>query len=91
MRKQLPPIPTQWVISSGRPRSDIEGLWLRPMSGWPPGFYEGPPLLWTRLVVVSELPAGRDTLLLRLLGANRVLKQAIAELKALQCTASAGT
>src|SRR5262249_36310691 len=46
--------------------------------------YEGPPLLWTRLVVVSELPVERETLLLRLLGADRVLKQAIAELKALQ-------
>ena len=28
---------------------------------------EGPPLLWTRLVVVSELPIEPDTLLLRLL------------------------
>jgi len=57
------------------------------MSGWPPGIYEGPPLLWTRLVVVSELPVVRDTLLLRLLGAGRVLKQAIAELKALPAEA----
>ena len=48
-----------------------------------PGFYEGPPLLWTRLVVVNELPVARDTLLLRLLGAGAVLRQAIAELKEL--------
>jgi hypothetical protein len=41
-------------------------------------------LLWTRLVVVSELPVVRDTLLLRLLGAGQVLQQAIAELKALR-------
>jgi len=41
-------------------------------------------LLWTRLVVVSELPVTPDTLLLRLLGAGQVLKQAIAELKALR-------
>ena len=41
-------------------------------------------MLWTRLVVVSELPVARDTLLLRLLGAGQVLKQAIAELKELQ-------
>jgi len=54
------------------------------MNGWPAGIYAGPPLLWTRLVVVSELPVARDTLLLRLLGAGRVLKQAIAELKALE-------
>ena len=36
------------------------------------------------LVVVSELPVGPDTLLLRLLGAGQVLQQAIAELKALR-------
>jgi hypothetical protein len=87
LRKPPPPTPTQWVISSGRPESGIEGLWLRPLKGWPSGFYEGPPLLWTRLVVVSELPITRDTLFLRLLGANRVLKQAIAELKALPADA----
>jgi hypothetical protein len=87
LRKVPPPIPTQWVISSGRPERGIEGLWLRPMAGWPSGIYEGPPLLWTRLVVVSELPVTRDTLLLRLLGAGRVLNQAIAELKALQAEA----
>jgi len=83
-RKVPPPVPTQWVISSGRPGRGIKGLWLRRMKGWPSGFYEGPPLLWTRLVVVSELPVTRDTLLLRLLGAKRVLKQAIAEVKALE-------
>jgi len=84
LREPPPAIPTQWVISSGRPERGIEGLWLRPMNGWPAGIYAGPPLLWTRLVVVSELPVARDTLLLRLLGAGRVLKQAIAELKALE-------
>jgi hypothetical protein len=61
LRKPPLPIPTQWVISSGRPKGGIEGLRLHRLEGWPPGIYEGPPLLWTRLVVVSELP---DTLLL---------------------------
>jgi hypothetical protein len=83
LRKAPPPVPIQWVISSGRPDTGIEGLWLRPMHDWPAGIYEGPPLLWTRLVVVSELPVTRHTLLLRLLGAGQVLKQAISELKAL--------
>src|SRR3954463_6563620 len=41
LRKAPPPVPTQWVISSGRPGGGIEGLWLRPMSSWPPGIYEG--------------------------------------------------
>jgi hypothetical protein len=62
-------------------------LWLRPVASWPPGIYEGPPLLWTRLVVVNELPVARDTLLVRLLGAGAVLKQAITELKELQAEA----
>jgi hypothetical protein len=84
LRKPPPPPPTQWVISSGHPKGGIEGLRLHRLEGWPPGIYEGPPLLWTRLVVVSELPVSPDTLLLRLLGAGQVLKQAIAELKALQ-------
>jgi hypothetical protein len=72
------------VISSGRPKGGIEGLRLHRLESWPPGIYEGPPLLWTRLVVVSELPVTPDTLLLRLLGAGQVLKQAIAEIKALR-------
>lgn len=87
LRNEPPPVPTQWVISAGRPASGIEGLWLRAMPDWPCGLYAGPPLLWTRLVVVSELPVVRDTLLLRLLGAGQVLKHAIAELKALQAEA----
>ena len=57
---------------------------LHRLEGWPPGIYEGPSLLWTGLVVVSELPITPDTLLLRLLGAGLVLKQAIAEIKALR-------
>jgi post-segregation antitoxin (ccd killing protein) len=72
------------VISSGRPKGGIEGLRFHRLEDWPPGIYEGPPLLWTRLVVMSELPVTPDTLLLRLLGAGQVLQQAIAELKALR-------
>jgi hypothetical protein len=86
-RKTPLPIATQWVISSGRPDGAIEGLGFRPMTRWPSGFYEGPPLLWTRLVVVNELPMARDTLLLRLLGAGSVLKLAIAELQSLSAEA----
>jgi hypothetical protein len=71
------------VISSGRPDAGIDGLGFRTMTGGPCGIYESPPLQWTRLVVVNELPVTRDTLLVRLLGAGSVLKQAIAELQAL--------
>ena len=82
-RRTLPPIPTQWVISSGRPDAGIDGLGFRPTTAGIRGIYESPPLLYTRLVVVSELPVVRDTLLVRLLGAGSVLKHAIAELQAL--------
>jgi hypothetical protein len=82
-RKSRPPLPIQWVISSGRPHAGIDGLGFRPTTGWPSGVYESPPLHYTRLVVVNELPVTRDTLLLRLLGAGSVLKQAISELQAL--------
>jgi Domain of unknown function (DUF4351) len=82
-RKTLPPLPMQWVISSGRPDAGIAGLGFRPMTGGPCGIYESPPLQYTRLVVVNELQVTRDTLLVRLLGAGSVLKQAIAELQAL--------
>lgn len=83
----LTPTPEQWVISAGRPDQGIDGLRFLPLSPWPSGVYEGPPLLYTRLVVVNELPVARDTLLLRLLGAAGVLKRAIAELKALPVNA----
>jgi hypothetical protein len=86
-RKTLPPLPIQWVISSGRPDAGIEGLGFRPMTGGSRGLYESPPLQYTRLVVVSELPVTRDTLLMRLLGAGSVLKRAIAELQALPAEA----
>jgi Domain of unknown function (DUF4351) len=87
-RKTLPPLPTQWVISSGRPEAGIDGLGFRLMTAGIRGIYESPPLLYTRLVVVSELPVARDTLLMRLFGAGSVLKRAIAELQALPADAS---
>jgi hypothetical protein len=86
-RKTLPPAPIQWVISSGRPEDGIQGLGFYSMPGGVCGTYECPPLFYTRLVVVSELPVTRDTLLVRLLGAGAVLKQAIAELQALPAQA----
>lgn len=57
------------------------------MTGGLRGIYESPPLHCTRLVVVSELPVARDSLLVRLLGAGSVLKHAIAELQALPADA----
>jgi hypothetical protein len=90
-RKLLAPLPILSVISSGRPDAGIRGLGFHPAAGWPSGIYESPPLQWTRLVVVNELPVVRDTLLVRLLGAGSVLKRAIAELHALPAEAPEST
>ena len=82
-RKPPPPLPIQWVISSGSPHDGIDGLAFRPMPGALRGIYESPRLHYTRLVVVSELPVTRDTLLVRLLGAGSTLRRALAELQSL--------
>jgi hypothetical protein len=82
-RMRPAPNPILWVVSAGRPDSGIDGLRFEALSGWPSGFYEGPSLLWTRLVVVNELPEHRDTLLLRLLGSDRAMTRAITELQSL--------
>jgi hypothetical protein len=80
---ERPRIPILWVISAVRPTAGIRGLKLRRMRRWPSGLYEAAHLLFMRLVVVSELPVRRDTLLLRLLGADGVLRRALDELEAL--------
>lgn len=78
-------LPVQWIVSSGRPASALRGLRFRrgAVRRWGPGVYDGPPLTHTRLIVVAELAATRDTLLLRLLGAGRCLSRALKEVDAL--------
>jgi hypothetical protein len=83
LRAPSPPSPRMWVISSGRPASGLTALGFRPLRDWPRGLYTAAPALHFGLLVVSELPRTRDTLLLRLMGAGRVLKRAIADLRAL--------
>src|SRR6185503_7512061 len=46
-------------------------------------FPSSPALTRTRIVVVSELPRTRDTLLVRLMGAGPTLKRAIFDIRAL--------
>ena len=75
-----PPFPQLWVLSTGRPESVLVGYGLRAMAGWPVGFYEGQAAEALGVVVLRELPRERDTLLLRLMGAGAVLKEALAEL-----------
>jgi hypothetical protein len=50
---------------------------------FPAGFYEAPEALSVGVVVLRELPRERSTLLLRLMGAGAVLKEALEELSQL--------
>lgn len=76
-----PVMPRLWLISVGRPRSVLSGLRFEPLSGWPPGIWQGPPLLRMYVVVLRDLPVTRATLPLRLLGAGRGFFRAVQELR----------
>lgn len=76
-------LPLQWILPAGRPSRVIEHFELRPLEGWPDGVYSAVSWARLRLVVISELPRTRETLLLRLLGAGVTLRAAMAELIAL--------
>ena len=82
-----PVIPRLWLLSVGRPRSVLTGLRFTPLSGWPPGIWQGPPLLRAYVVVLRDLPATRDTLALRLLGAGQSFRRAVEELRDLPADA----
>ena len=72
-----------WVLSAGRPNRGLRALGFRPSRRWGRGIYLAAPGLRFGIVVLSELDPTPDTLLLRLMGAGRVLREAIAELVAL--------
>jgi hypothetical protein len=72
-----------WQITTGRPDDVLKGYKLTRARGWPPGFWVSARLHAMGVLVLSELPRRRDTLLLRLFGRGRVLREAVADLKAL--------
>lgn len=78
-RAERPPFPRLWVISAGVPRTVIRAYGFKRMFGWPTGFWQRKRVDALGLVVVSELPCTRDTLMLRLMGNGEVLKQAFVE------------
>jgi hypothetical protein len=82
-RKPAPALPRMWIISSGRPNSALDGFAFVPVESWPVGVYRAPRLLFAGLVVTSELPRARDTLLLRLMGSGVCLREALGELAAM--------
>jgi hypothetical protein len=77
-----PGVPFPWlvIISPGRPRTAIEVYGCNPTRQ---GVYQAVAGLRMRLVVLAELPRTRETLLLRLLGPGRLLKEGLADLSAL--------
>ena len=78
--------PTQaplWLICAGTPKRLLTELTFTAIEGWPRGFYQGPAQSGLRLVLVRQLSANADTLLLRLMGAGGVLRRAVAEVEAL--------
>jgi hypothetical protein len=83
LRRPPSPLPALWIISAGCPARALAGFGFLPAEGWPSGVYRMAPRLFSGLVVVSELPRTRETLLLRLLGAGRVFREAVEELAAL--------
>jgi hypothetical protein len=72
-----------WLLSAGRPDAAIADLGFMPQPGGLAGVYRLPPGWATGLVVLSELPEGPDTLLLRLLGRRSTFRAALRELVAL--------
>jgi hypothetical protein len=68
------------VISPGRPETVLDAYGCRDVR---PGVYHAVWGLVLRVVVLAELPRTRETLVLRMLGAKRLLQEALADLAAL--------
>ena len=78
--QELVPFPALVVISPGRPKTVLEAYGCRPVR---PGVYHAVWGLALCVVVLAELPRTRETLLLRMLGTERLLREALADLAAL--------
>jgi hypothetical protein len=79
-KQPRPPFPRLWILAAGRPDAVIRGYALAPSASYPSAFVEGRGAEHVGVVVLRELPRTRETLLLRLMGASEVLREAIVEL-----------
>jgi hypothetical protein len=76
--------PFLWIIAAGAPIAILTRLRLEVARGWPAGVYLfGEDVLRVGIVVASELPRDRSTLLVRLMAAGPLLAQAIQDLSEL--------
>jgi hypothetical protein len=91
-KQRQPPKPFRepflWLVTAGAPVAILTKLKLERAPRWPAGVYFfGDDILRVGLVVASELPRVRSTLLIRLMAAGPLLKQAIEDLGALPANA----
>jgi hypothetical protein len=76
--------PFLWIITAGVPRTVVTKLKLEPARDWPAGVYLfGDDVLRVGIIVASELPRDRATLLVRMMAAGPLLAPAVEELAAL--------
>jgi hypothetical protein len=76
--------PFLWIIAAGAPTTVLTELKLEAAGSWPAGVYLfGANVLRVGLVVASELPRNKTTLLVRLMAAGPLLAQAVQEVAAL--------
>ena len=76
--------PFLWIVAASAPTTMMSKLKVERAPGWPAGVYFfGEDVLRVGLVIASELPRDRSTLLVRLMAAGPLLPAAIEELSAL--------
>src|SRR5262249_6643552 len=78
--RQEGPYPWLVLVTTGRPEAGLEGVRVESLSA---GVYGAAPALQIRVVLLSEVPRTRGTLILRLMGTRRVLRDALQDLTAL--------
>ena len=79
-----PVLPHLWITTSGQPRDVLRTREAERLDGWPPGFWALRRGYGLHVVVLPELPAVPDTLMLRLLGRDAILRQALTEVARLE-------
>jgi hypothetical protein len=96
--KPAPPFvkPFLWIITAGRPSTVLLLLAAVPAEGWPTGVYLSPSnagasepggMLRVGIVVASELPRERATILVRIMAGGTALAAALADLAELPADA----
>jgi hypothetical protein len=86
-QQQLRAEPFLWIIAAGSPTAVLTGLKFDPAPEWPKGVYFLSDILRVGIVVASELPRDRESLLVRVMAAGPLLPRAIEDLSALPADA----